>query len=172
MTRCSPMGWTPDQIVLAGDSAGGGLVLAGLSLLRDEGELPAGGMLLSPWLDLALTGESMKTLADVDPWTTRPTLEAFGAMYAGNVPVDNPMISPMYMDFHGLPPLIIHVSSLEILLDDARTAAANASAAGVDVEFRAWDGVPHVFQLFAGFLPEADESLRDIAEWFEKRRAH
>lgn len=163
-------GWRPDQVVIAGDSAGAGLTLAVMSLLRDEGELPAGGVLFSPWLDLALTGESMERLAAVDPWTTRAALELFGSMYAGEVSLTDPRISPMYMDFSGLPPLIIHVSSSEILLDDARSAEAAASAAGVDVQFRSWPEVPHVFQLFAGFLPEADESLHDVANWFQKRR--
>jgi monoterpene epsilon-lactone hydrolase len=163
-------GWAPEQIVLAGDSAGGGLVLALMSRLRDEGAVPAGGILLSPWLDLALTGASMERLAGVDPWTTRAALELFAGMYAGEASVDHPEISPVNMDFRGLPPLLVHVSASEILLDDARTTQDRASAAGVDVEFRSWEGVPHVFQLFAGFLPEADESLRDISDWFEKRR--
>ncbi|MGW6032696.1 alpha/beta hydrolase [Gordonia terrae] len=164
-------GWKPGQVVLAGDSAGGGLVLALLGLLRDAGEdVPAGGIILSPWLDLALTGESMELLAERDPWTTKPTLDTFGKFYAGDVPRDDPRVSPLYMDFAGLPPLLIHVSSSEILFDDATRARDRAVAADVDVEFRSWEGVPHVFQLFAGNLPEADESLRDIAAWTSKRR--
>ncbi|MGW6335973.1 alpha/beta hydrolase [Nocardia rhamnosiphila] len=166
------LGWKPNQIVLAGDSAGGGLVLAVLALIREAGEAaPAGGVLLSPWLDLALTGDSMERLAASDPWTTKPTLDTFGKFYAGEVPLDNPKVSPLYMDFTGLPPILIHVSSSEILFDDATRARDSASAAGVAVEFRSWEGVPHVFQLFAGNLPEAQESLHDIAMWFDKRRA-
>lgn len=165
-------GWKPDQIVLAGDSAGGGLVLAVMSVIREAGEpAPAGGILLSPWLDLALTGDSMERLAAGDPWTTRPTLDTFGQYYVGEVPRDDPKVSPLYMDFAGLSPILIHVSSSEILFDDATRARDRASAAGVDVEFRSWDGVPHVFQLFAGNLPEAQQSLEDIAIWMEKRRA-
>lgn len=166
------MGWSPDQIVLAGDSAGAGLVLAVMALARDAGEsAPAGGILLSPWLDLALTADSMERLAAGDPWTTKPTLDTFAKFYAGNVALEDPLVSPLYMDFTGLPPLLIHVSSTEILLDDATRARDRASAAGVEVEFRSWEGVPHVFQLFAGNLPEAQESLEDIATWFDKRRA-
>ena len=99
------LGWKPDQIVLAGDSAGGGLVLAVMSVIREAGEpAPAGGILLSPWLDLALTGDSMERLAAGDPWTTRPTLDTFAQFYAGEVPRDDPKVSPLYMDFEGLPP--------------------------------------------------------------------
>lgn len=160
-------GWKADQIVLAGDSAGGGLALAVMSILRDAGEeLPAGAMVFSPWLDLALTGDSIERLAADDPWTTRAALDTFGKFYAGDAALDDPLISPVYMDFKGLPPLLIHVSSSEILLDDATRAHAKAETAGVDVEFRSWDGVPHVFQLFAGNLPEADESLEAAAAWF------
>ena len=166
------MGWNADQIILAGDSAGGGLVLAVMALLREAGEsAPAGGILLSPWLDLALTSDSMERLAARDPWTTKPTLETFGKLYAGDVALDDPQVSPVYMDFAGLPPILIHVSASEILLDDATRARDRASTAGVEVEFRSWEGVPHVFQLFAGNLPEAEESLRDIATWLDKRRA-
>jgi acetyl esterase/lipase len=166
------MGWTPNQIVLAGDSAGGGLALAATALAREAGEAsPAGCILLSPWLDLALTGDSTERLAADDPWTTKPTLETFGKLYAGDVALDDPKVSPLYMDFTGLPPILIHVSSSEILLDDAMRACDRACAIGVEVELRSWEGVPHVFQLFAGVLPEAQESLQDIATWIEKRRA-
>ncbi|WP_280295699.1 alpha/beta hydrolase [Nocardia abscessus] len=166
------MGWRPDQIVLAGDSAGGGLVLALMALAREAGEAaPAGGILLSPWLDLALTGDSMERLAAGDVWTTRPTLSTFAKLYAGDAALDDPKVSPLYMDFTGLPPLLIHVSGSEILLDDAVRARDSASASGVEVEFRSWAGVPHVFQLFTGNLPEAEESLKDIGAWLDKRRA-
>ncbi|MFC7504918.1 alpha/beta hydrolase [Nocardioides sp. CPCC 206347] len=166
------LGHSPHEIVIAGDSAGAGLALAVMALIRDAGDdLPAGAMLFSPWLDLALTGESMERLAAEDPWTTKPTLEAFGKFYAGDTDVRHPSISPLYMDFAGLPPLLVHVSSSEILFDDATRARDRASASGVDVEFRAWKGVPHVFQLFAGNLPEADQSLTDAATWFGNRRA-
>lgn len=171
-TALLEMGWNSDQIILAGDSAGAGLVLAVMALSREAGEsAPAGGILLSPWLDLALTADSMERLAAGDPWTTRPTLETFGKFYAGDVALDDPKVSPLYMDFAGLPPILIHVSASEILLDDATRARDRASASGVEVEFRSWEGVPHVFQLFAGNLPEAEESLKDIATWFDKRRA-
>jgi acetyl esterase/lipase len=166
------MGWNPDQIVLAGDSAGGGLVLAVMALVREAGEAsPAGGILFSPWLDLTLSGDSIVQLAAGDPWTTQPTLDTFGKLYAGDVSREDPKVSPLYMDFADLPPLLIHVSSSEILFDDATRARDRAAAAGVDVTFRSWEGVPHVFQLFAGTLPEADESLDGAATWFGERRA-
>lgn len=165
-------GWAPNQVILAGDSAGGGLVLAAMGSLRATGKsLPAGGILLSPWLDLALTGDSMERLAEIDPWTTRPTLDTFARLYAGDVALNDPFVSPLYMDFEGLPPLLIHVSASEILLDDATRASARASETGVDVDFRSWTGVPHVFQLFAGMLPEAEESLVAISQWLAGRRA-
>lgn len=164
------LGYHHDQIVLVGDSAGGGLVLAAMAALREQGEpLPGGGITLSPWLDLALTGESIEKLAAKDPWTTRVALATFGGYYAGDTPLDHPGVSPLYMDFAGLPPLLMHVSSTEILFDDSNRARDSAIAAGVDVEFSSWDDVPHVFQLFAGNLPEADESLDAIAEWLHRK---
>ncbi|XAS74145.1 alpha/beta hydrolase [Micrococcaceae bacterium Sec5.1] len=164
------MGWSGDQIILAGDSAGGGLALAIMASLRDAGkQQPAGGMIFSPWLDLALTSDSMDRLAAKDPWTTKATLELFGSYYAGNVSRDDPRLSPLYMDFSGIAPLLIHVSSTEILFDDATRARDRAVAAGADVELQSWDGVPHVFQLFAGNLPEADESLSIAAAWLNAR---
>ena len=163
-------GWKPNQIVLAGDSAGGGIVLALMAELRDEGmDQPAGGMIFSPWLDLALTSDSMERLAAKDPWTTKAALELFGGYYAGEVPRDDPRVSPMYMDFSGIAPLLIHVSSTEILFDDATRARDRALAAGVDVQLNSWEGVPHVFQLFAGNVPEADESLELAAAWLNDR---
>lgn len=110
------MGWNADKAVIA--------------LLREAGEsAPAGGILLSSWLDLALTSDSMERLAARDPWTTRPTLETFGKLYAGDIALDDP-VSPVYMDFAGLPSILTHVSASEMLIDDATRARDRSSTAG------------------------------------------
>lgn len=157
------------QIVVAGDSAGGGLALAALLALRAEGEqLPGTAVLLSPWTDLALTGESVQSKAAVDPILTPAGLARFAALYAGAHPLDEPLISPHYAELHGLPPLLIQAGTHEILLDDARRLAASARAAGVPATLQTWEGLFHVFQMVS-FLPETREALAQFAAFVAAR---
>ncbi len=156
-------GYPAAQLLIAGDSAGGGLTLATLLALRAAGiPLPAAAVCLSPWTDLALTGASLQTHAARDPILSPRSLAQFASHYAGAHARTDPLISPLYADLQGLPPLLIQVGAAEILLDDARRCAAQARAAGVTVTLEVWAGMCHVFQLFA-FLPETRQALQHIA---------
>jgi acetyl esterase/lipase len=162
-------GTKPDSIVIAGDSAGGGLALATLVALRDAGEpLPAGAILFSPWTDLATTGASLQTNDGIDPMFHGPSIALAARLYLGDTPPTHPYASPLYADLKGLPPLFMQVSSTEVLLDDSRRVADKARAAGIDIDFEIWRKMPHVWQLWAPFIPEARRAL-DLAARFVAR---
>lgn len=153
------------QIIIAGDSAGGGLTLAALIALHDTAEpLPAGGICISPWVDLALTGSSIQNKADADPILDGGSLKKNARYYAGDYALTTPLLSPLYAELKGLPPLLIHVGTEEILLDDATRFAEHAHAAGVTVTLKIWNEMFHVFHLFS-FLPEAKKAVGKIAEF-------
>jgi acetyl esterase/lipase len=153
-------GTRADDIVLAGDSAGGGLVLAVLlSARRDGVPLPAGAVLFSPWTDLSLSGASIDERVELDPIFDRAQMQSYADQYlAGHDPLDA-LVSPVFADLTGLPPLLIQVGTYEVLLDDSVRLAARAAESEVDVQLEVVAGVPHVFQSLAGQLPEADEAL-------------
>jgi epsilon-lactone hydrolase len=154
------------SVAIAGDSAGGGLTLATLVALRDAGDpLPAAAVAMSPWTDLALTGESLRTRADADVLLKPAGMPQTAALYLAGADPRHPYASPLYADLHGLPPILIQVGDAEVILDDSRRSAARALAAGVDVTLDVWDEMPHVFQAFAGLLPEADEAVAQIGNW-------
>jgi acetyl esterase/lipase len=126
-------GIAPGHIVIGGDSAGGGLTVATLLALRDARlPLPAGGVCISPWVDLTFSGASYRTRAAVDPIVTRPGIDEMARAYFGATSARAPLASPLFADLRGLPPLLIHVGSDEVLLDDAVQLADRAKAAGVD----------------------------------------
>ena len=153
-------GTAPESIVIAGDSAGGGLALATLVALRDAGDpLPAGAVLFSPWTDLAATGASIVDNDGADPMFSGPAIAKAAKVYLGDMPATHPYASPVYADLRGLPPLFMMAGSTEVLLDDSRRVAANARAAGVDCEFEVWKKMPHVWPIFAPFIPEANRAL-------------
>lgn len=155
-------GVDPAGIAITGDSAGGGLGLALLVRLRDQGAaLPACYVGLSPWTDLAGTGASMRELDQIDPWLTAALITPAARGYAGSAPLDHPLVSPLYADLTGLPPMLVHVGGHEILLDDARRLVARARAAGVDASVGVFPGLWHVFHVFPG-LPESRDALREI----------
>ncbi|WP_024902584.1 alpha/beta hydrolase [Robbsia andropogonis] len=157
-----------DQIVVAGDSAGGGLALALLQALRDAGEpMPAAAVLFSPWTDLALTGATLESHAGTDVLMDAQGLHDATALVlgAGGLDAHDPRISPLYGDFHGLPPLLIQASDVEMLLDDARRVAERAREAGVNVTLEITSGVPHAWQMFAPVLPEARRALVRAAQF-------
>ena len=165
-----PAGEDPSRVIVAGDSAGGGLGAALLVALRDAGDpLPAGAYLMSPWTDLASTGESMKTRADADPMIDPSGTGRVTSYYVPDGDVRNPLVSPLYADLTGLPPLLVHVGDAEVLLDDAVRFADRARTAGVPVESEVWPEAFHVFQMLAGMLPEADEAIAQAGAWIIKR---
>jgi acetyl esterase/lipase len=143
------------DIVMAGDSAGGNLVLASLLTLRDAGDpLPTAVALLSPWVDLAATGSSFRTLADADPYLVPHCLEEAARRYLGKVDARTPLASPLYGDLRGLPPALIQVGSDEILLDDAVRLAQRLHASGGRADLEIWQGMWHVWHYFAAQIPE------------------
>jgi acetyl esterase/lipase len=165
-------GMAPSRIVVAGDSAGGGLALALLVALRDAGEeMPAAGVLLSPWTDLAVTGKSIVTNDAADPLFFGRWVAPIARHYLGDTPATDPLVSPVYADLTGLPPLLIQVGDTEVLLDDSRRVAENATRAGVTAMLRIWPGVPHGWQIFAPILPEARAALREASVFIRVRLA-
>ena len=161
-------GVSPSHIVFLGDSAGGGLCLATLLALRDQGiPLPAAAVALSPWTDLKNTGESLKTKAKVDQLTWGESWIIFSKYYAGDNDPGNPWISPLYGDLHGLPPVLIYVGENEVLLDDSTRFAKKAKDAGVDVTFKVWEGMFHCFPACAPFFPEAKQAMDEICTFIK-----
>jgi acetyl esterase/lipase len=165
-------GIAPERTAVAGDSAGGGLTLATLVALRDAGDAtPAAGLCISPWTDLALTGDTIVTKAAEDPMVRGADLALMADAYlAGRNPM-TPLASPLYADLAGLPPLILQVGSAEVLLDDAARVAERARAAGVEAELRVWQDMFHVWHAFAEILPEGQQAMDEMAAFFEKRLA-
>jgi acetyl esterase/lipase len=163
-------GADPASVIVAGDSAGGGLTLATLVALRDAGDpLPAAGVCLSPWVDLEGLGESMTSKAEADPMVQREGLLEMAAHYLGGADARTPLAAPLHADLAGLPALLIHVGTAETLLDDSTRFAEKARAAGVDVELEPWDDMIHVWHAFAPLLPEADQAIARIGEYVVKR---
>lgn len=159
-----------DNVVLAGDSAGGGLTLATLVALRDAGDpAPAGAVCLSPWADLTQSGATMATKADVDPMVHAEDLDRWAAAYAGSLDPGAPSISPLFADLTGLPPLHVEVGTAEVLLDDARRVVARADSVGVETTLVEAPDMIHVWQFFAGVVPEADEAIARIASVIRTR---
>ena len=163
-------GVSPSDIVIGGDSAGGGLTAATLLALRDAGDpLPAGAFCISPWLDLVAEGESMKSKADADPMVTEEMLRRMADAYAGSHDLRNPLISPVFADPAGLPPMLVQVGSAEVLMDDSTRFAERAKAAGVEVTLEVWDDMIHVWHFFAEMLPEGQRAIDRIGEWVRER---
>jgi monoterpene epsilon-lactone hydrolase len=157
-----------EQIAFAGDSAGGGLVLAGLVALRDAGDaLPAAGISISPWTDLAVTGRSADT-AD-DPIVGGGGLRMMAKVYLDGADPHSPTASPLYADLGGLPPLLVQVGTRESLLDDARRVAAHARDAGVEVTLHEFDGVVHMWVVIGPDIPESREAFAEAGAFV---RAH
>jgi monoterpene epsilon-lactone hydrolase len=157
-------------IVIAGDSAGGGLALSLMVALRDEGlASPKAAALFSPWADLAVTGQSARVNDDKDAVFSRRMLKVAARNYLQEASAKNPLASPLYADLRGLPPLLLHVGADEILRDDAVRLAKRAEAAGVETQLQIWPVVPHGWQLGAGFIPEARRSLALAAEFLRRR---
>jgi acetyl esterase/lipase len=158
------------RIAISGDSAGGGLTLATLLRLRDEGDpLPAAGVPLSAWSDLEGTGDTMKTNAGVDRMIRPDRLKETADLYANGGDMHQPHMSPLHGDYSGIPPLLMQVGGAEVLLDDSARVAERAKTAGVDVTLEVWADMPHVFQAFTGVLPESDQAIAVIGEFVRKQ---
>ncbi|MFC6160184.1 alpha/beta hydrolase [Kribbella jiaozuonensis] len=153
-------GIAPADIVLAGESAGGGLVIATMVNARDHGiPLPAAAYVMSPYVDLTLAGATMKTKRDADPLMSPDALQARIPDYTAGQDPALGLISPIFADLSGLPPLVIQAGSHEVLLDDAVRLAREAAAADVEVTLDITPGVPHVFQAYHAILDEGATAL-------------
>lgn len=163
-------GVSPSHIVFAGDSAGGGLCLATMLALRDQGiALPAGAVALSPWTDLRCTGESLKTKAKVDPVTPADAWTVFSRYYVGDQDAGNPWISPLYGDLRGLPPILVVAGDHDMLFDDSVRFAQKAKAAGVDSTFKVGEGMFHCYPVCGDLFPEAREAMSEICAFIQAR---
>lgn len=165
--------WLLDQgidstnIAIGGDSAGGGLTLATALSLRDKGDpLPASLFLLSPWTDLTFSGNSITSRAERDPvlnikedWQQNS--------YAGTHPLMHPLISPLFAELNSLPPILVQVGSEEILFDDSSRLVEKALQSQVDATLEVWEGMWHVFQGFAPYVPEAELAIKQIGTYLD-----
>lgn len=160
--------YPPENIVLAGDSSGGGLTVALQYYLRDHKlPLPRASVLLSPYLDLKQKGKSIHKNAKNDRFLDVFEMRKWARLYAPEQDLDNPLISPLYGDPTGLPPMLIQASESEVLFDDARRMVDKAKKAGVRVTFQTWKGLVHWWHLF-GTLPEAKEAINHIIAYINR----
>jgi len=158
------------HIAFAGDSAGGGLLVATMMRLRDEGvELPRAAVALSPWADLTLAGGSLRSNADADPMLDPDNMPGLVRNYCAGAEPHDPYISPIYGDPAGLPPTLIQVGSDEILRDDAVRMAEKMRAAGCAIELEVWEKMPHVWHLYARIIPEGRRAVARIGEFLQAR---
>jgi acetyl esterase/lipase len=161
-------GFEAENIVIAGDSAGGGLSLATIQALRDDNKpLPAGMICISPWTDLTMSYESHRSKANVEPILRADSLELWASSYAADTDLRNPLISPAFADFSGFPSMLIQVGSEEVLLDDAKELAKKAKFAGVDVTLSIYEGMWHVWHAAGEFLPESRAAFEVIGEFVQ-----
>jgi len=164
-------GFPSRGIVMAGESAGGGLALAALVALRNEGDAPPScGVLLSPWTDLACSGDSMTTKVDTDPMNDLATAKRFASLYADQTDLHHPLISPLYAQFGGLPPLLIQIGTDEMFLDDALRVAEKAKTAGVEVTLERYEGMWHAWHHFAPQMPEARQAIEQIGRYIGRKK--
>jgi epsilon-lactone hydrolase len=165
-------GYKPENIAIGGDSAGGGLTLATLINLRDQGDpLPAAGVLISPWTDMTGEADSVKTRAERDPMVKPEGLYSLGAQYLNGIDPKTLLVSPVFASMNGLPPLCIHVGGREILYDDAITVANKARHVGVEVELLDEPELFHVWHAFAPMLEEGQKAVEQIGAFLKDKLA-
>jgi acetyl esterase/lipase len=158
-----------ENVIIVGESAGGGLCLASLVAFRDEGlPTPAAGVALSPWIDLHCSSDSYTRNAKRDI-SIQGSWHVWNGYYAGTNDRNHPWISPIYADMHGLPPILIVVGDHEIMQDDSVMFTEKAKAAGVDVTLRLWEGMVHCFPLLAPMFPEATQAWDDVIDYIKKK---
>ncbi|HEX2960561.1 MAG TPA: alpha/beta hydrolase [Ignavibacteriales bacterium] len=160
-------GVSHSDVIIVGESAGGGLCLATLLALKEEKiPLPSAAVAISPWTDLKCTGESYRTknevsVAPLNSWTV------FGKYYCGDNDAAHPLISPLYGDLHGLPPLLLQAGTDDELFDDSVQFVEKAMAAGVDVTFRRGEGMLHCYPFLPAFIPEAKEAMEEVISFIK-----
>ena len=158
------------SLVVAGDSAGGGLTVATLLSARDAGDpMGAAGVCISPWVDMEAIGDSMKTKAGVDPMVQREGILDMAANFLGDGDRRDPLAAPLHADLAGLPPLLIIVGTAETLMDDATRLHEKAEAEGVDSTLEIWDDMVHIWPWFAPFLPEGQQAMEQMGDFIKEQ---
>ncbi|MEG2288450.1 MAG: alpha/beta hydrolase [Clostridium sp.] len=159
-----------ENLIVVGDSAGGGLALALCLYLRDNFmSLPAGVVLMSPWTDLTNSGASYTDNFDIDPLFGRSTNNMlYNSTYIGNEDPYNPYISPVYGDFNGFPPMLMQVGTHEVLLSDTLTVAERANAQNGNVKLSVYEGMFHVFQMVGDMIPESKDAWNEVSNFIRK----
>jgi len=157
--------YNPEQIIFGGDSNGGGLALAALIALRDEGESqPSSIFLISPVVDLTFSGESMINRANLDPFTSKEVLIHCAQLYTQGADIRLPLISPLYADLSGLPAMLIQIGDHEILLSDSVRLAYKVNHSGSVATLKVWDTMWHVWHCYSN-LPEAQQAIEEIRDF-------
>jgi acetyl esterase/lipase len=157
-------GYHPEDIIFAGDSAGGGIEIGTLIKLRDDGiPLPAACVAFSPSLDMTISGESHRTRSKADPCIPKGSCATYCDYYVGNGDPKNPYASPLFGDLTGLPPIMIHVGNDEVMRDDSTLFGEKADSYGVEVHVKVWKGMFHCFPLLAPMFEEATEAMRQVS---------
>lgn len=163
-------GYAPEATATAGDSAGGNLSISTVLKLRELGEpLPAAIVVLSPWLDMEVVGETMKSNAETDALVSAEVSGMMAGMYLGQTGADDPLANPLHADLAGLPPLFASAGDAETLQDNAEKIVEKAKAAGVDASVELQPGQQHVYQFMAGRSKEADETIANAGNWLKAR---
>ena len=163
-------GHSPQDIVVGGDSAGGGLAMALLLNLKNLGvPLPAGAFLLSPWVDLTTSGDSMESNEKSDVMLTPGSLRTMASHYLGDLDPRAPLASPLYGDLSGLPPILVHASSSEVLLSDAERLVNRIRESGGEAQLDVFAKMPHVLQVLASRIPEGKTAITQVAEFIRAR---
>lgn len=162
-------GWSTSRLAFGGDSAGACVALSALLQLKSSGvAMPAAVALISPWLDLSLNGESLRTRAAADPLVTRHGLAVAAEHYLAGADPADPLASPLFGDLRGLPPLLLQVGGDEVLLSDAERLAGRAAAAGVAVRLRVWPEMWHVWHGWAAVLPEGQSAIAEAGAFLRE----
>jgi monoterpene epsilon-lactone hydrolase len=163
-------GRAPHDIIVGGDSAGGGLALSMLLALREAGAaMPRAAVLMAPWTDLTCSSPSYQQLRALDQIIAQERLVEAGLWYAGRRDPRDPMASPLFAELTGLPPMLIHAGGDEVMVDDSRRFVERAQAAGVAVEYKEWPGLWHVFHSASPEVPEAAQAMDEIGRFVAKQ---
>jgi len=161
---------SPEQVSIAGDSAGGGLALALLAKIKEtKTPMPGSAVFMSPWIDLENKNPSIKGQESVDPMLDKRMLDQTTKLYAGNQDITNPLVSPINSNLKDLCPILIHVGENEVLLDDSLILAKKAKEHGVDANIEVFEEMFHVFQYFARYLSISRLSLKKMGAFIQEK---
>ncbi|GAA2131025.1 alpha/beta hydrolase [Arthrobacter humicola] len=162
-------GHDPDQLVFAGDSAGGSLTVSVMVHARDAGlPLPAGGVAISPWADLEHTGSSMSSRHGLDPLCTKDALDVQARTFLAGAPANSPDASPVFADVSGLPPILVQIGENEVMLSGAMRLATHLAESRVRTTLEVWPGMFHVWHLFAAILPDGQQAIDNAADFLRQ----